>query len=141
MFKERAAKLITQHYGQRCDDFEPECICCQIWAEFDKHFKDVEFLKDKNQPLKVKIIDDSLVIHIGIDTLAWAAENAPMWYSLGYLDKRIHDSKVKVVDLKELAKDVALEINREREDGSTPLTNLLDDAILAAFEDGSLAFE
>ena len=28
-------KAIKEYYGKRCPDFEPECIVCQAWAEFD----------------------------------------------------------------------------------------------------------
>ena len=27
---------IKEYYGKRCPDFEPECIVCQAWAEYDK---------------------------------------------------------------------------------------------------------
>lgn len=28
-------KAIKEYYGKRCPDFEPECIVCQAWAEYD----------------------------------------------------------------------------------------------------------
>ena len=28
-------KAIKEYYGKRCPDFEPECVVCQAWAEFD----------------------------------------------------------------------------------------------------------
>ena len=27
---------IKEYYGKRCPDFEPECVVCQAWAEFDE---------------------------------------------------------------------------------------------------------
>jgi len=30
------AKAITEVFGERCPDFEPECHCCKAWAEFDR---------------------------------------------------------------------------------------------------------
>ena len=29
-------KAIKEYYGKRCPDFEPECVVCQAWAEFDE---------------------------------------------------------------------------------------------------------
>ena len=28
-------KAVKEYYGKRCPDFDPECIVCQAWAEFD----------------------------------------------------------------------------------------------------------
>lgn len=28
-------QAIKEYYGKRCPDFEPECVVCQAWAEFD----------------------------------------------------------------------------------------------------------
>lgn len=30
------AEAITEAFGERCPDFEPECHCCKAWAEFDR---------------------------------------------------------------------------------------------------------
>ncbi len=45
----------------------------------------------------------------------------------------------KIINNLEWAKDVVREINREEEDGSSPLTNLLDKASENALDQGSLA--
>ena len=29
-------EAITDHFGERCPDFEPGCPCCRAWAEFDE---------------------------------------------------------------------------------------------------------
>lgn len=29
------AEALTDYYGPRCPDFEPECHCCKAWAQFD----------------------------------------------------------------------------------------------------------
>ena len=31
----RIKEAIKEYYGKRCPDFEPECIVCQAWAEYD----------------------------------------------------------------------------------------------------------
>jgi hypothetical protein len=30
------AELITEQYGERCPDFDPDCWACKAWAEYDK---------------------------------------------------------------------------------------------------------
>lgn len=30
------ADAIISFYGERCPDFEPECPCCKVWAEYDR---------------------------------------------------------------------------------------------------------
>ena len=81
-----------------------------------------------DQPLRASVEGKELVIRIGINTLAFAAEHC----------SRIDNCKV--VDAKELATDVCRAITREREDGSSRATDLLDEAILFAYEDGSTGF-
>lgn len=29
-------EAITEHWGERCPDHEPECPTCQAWGELDK---------------------------------------------------------------------------------------------------------
>ena len=29
-------EAVKEYYGKRCPDFEPECVVCQAWAEYDK---------------------------------------------------------------------------------------------------------
>lgn len=29
------AEAITEAFGERCPDFEPDCWCCKAWAAFD----------------------------------------------------------------------------------------------------------
>ena len=36
-------EAITEYFGPRCPDHEPECIVCQAWAEYDaKVCEDIE---------------------------------------------------------------------------------------------------
>ena len=91
----------------------------------------------KDLPLKVKIEGKQLVMRIGIDTLAFWIEHCPRFYD----DETNPDPPFcKVTDKMEAAKDVLRALCSEREDGSGPLSDFLDDAIVAASEDGSIGF-
>ena len=70
-------------------------------------------------------------ILIGVDALAWAAEHSDA-YCDG--DKLI----LKVLDGAGFAKDVFRELDREEEDGTTAVHRLLDKAISAAVDNGSV---
>jgi hypothetical protein len=102
-------------------------------------------MMNANRPLEVVIKDGQLIVRIGLDVLAYSAEqcrnrlnrtpllvDSPGEYAAPY---------AKVVDKMELARDVKHELMREKEDGTMPIHVLLDNAILAAFEDGSTAFD
>lgn len=94
----------------------------------------------KDQPLSAKLEGDELVIRIGIDTLAWAAEaerrETCFWE---YDEVRDYVQKWKIVDDRGWAEDVLHELKREEEDGSSPLTNLLDKMSEKALDQGSLS--
>lgn len=68
-----------------------------------------------------------LVIRIPIDTLAWAANHGPL-----------NNGEVpmfRVTDNALFAGSVALALEREDEDGSTPVTRMFDAAFERAIED------
>lgn len=90
-------------------------------------------MNSKEAPLSVRVTDDKLIIEIGIETLAWcsASENG------GPLD----DCKVNEKYYKEWARDVANEINREEENGDTPLNKFLDKVMNEAADNGSQALD
>ena len=93
--------------------------------------KTVSSLPDpKDTPLRIQIIDGSLVLSIGIATLAFSAELQDEHYGF---------RELTVVNQVEFAKDVLRELNSEEEDGSTLITAVLDKAILNAIEQGSIA--
>ena len=86
------------------------------------------------QPLFVGVEDGQLVIRIGVDTLAYAfevgEENNP------YDDEAMDFVRSwKVTDKLKFAKGVANHLCDEEEDGSTPLTDILDKAYIGAVED------
>ena len=87
---------------------------------------------NSDQPLTIGVIDDKLVISIGLNILSHVAENCPLLREV--------EGEVKVEDLQSLAGDVIMALEDEQEDGTTPVHLLLDAAILAAYENGSLGF-
>lgn len=93
----------------------------------------------KDRPLKCGIEDGEVVIRVGVNTLKIAAESCNEFY-----DDAKHSKGppyVKIVNDDEFAADIVRMLNSEDEDGSGPLSNLFDTAIVAAYEDGSLGFE
>jgi hypothetical protein len=94
---------------------------------------DLESKTPAGAPLTVGVEGDQLVIRIGVDTLAFCYEISEAnheWdqkatkYRLGW----------KVIDKHKFAKGVAEGIQDEAEDGSTPLTRILDAACTYAIE-------
>ena len=91
----------------------------------------------KDTPLELGIERNQIVIRIGISTLAFSAhekenneyyedDNRPKW---------------RVINEKQFAQDVIYAMEIEKEDGSTPLTDFLDDMIEDALDEGSLGIE
>jgi hypothetical protein len=81
----------------------------------------------------VEIVDGELRIRIGVQTLAFAAENPP---GRGLWDD---GQQVSVLNADEWAEDVRRELLRDEEDGTTELHLLLDSAMRQACENGSAA--
>jgi hypothetical protein len=86
------------------------------------------------RPLTLGVEGDELVIRIGIDTLVFAFETGE--------DNQPYDEKAgdfrrswRVIDKHKFAKGVANRLADEEEDGSTPLTKILDEAYIKAVED------
>lgn len=85
------------------------------------------------RPLEIGVEGEELVIRIGVDTLVFAfetgEENQPF-------DEKENDFRrsFKVTDKHQFAKGVANAICDEREDGSTPFTDVLDKAYIGAVE-------
>jgi hypothetical protein len=92
----------------------------------------------KDTPLSCQVVDDELVIRIGIDVLAFAAQSRQPFNI--WDDEAIKwIQKIEVVDNLEWAKDIRNELSREEEDGSSPLTNLFESAFEKAVDQGSIA--
>lgn len=91
-------------------------------------------------PLQVSIENDELVIRIGINVLKFGTEemesNNP-WDDQSGDFRRLYN----ITQPLEFAKDVKAELEREEEDGTTPLHLLLDRVCMDAIEQGSMAVE
>ena len=72
-------------------------------------------------------------MNIAIDALAFAAAHHPEFWD-GHSGDDVPN--IKVSDQGAFAREVALAINAEGEDGSTPLTRMLDKAMKSAVESG-----
>lgn len=83
----------------------------------------------KDEPLKVVVVDGRLEITIGVDTLVFCETERQKWYE--------GEHKEKITNNEGFVKDVAHELCREEEDGTTPLHLLLDKMIEAAKDSGS----
>lgn len=85
---------------------------------------------EKNKSLTIAVKDDQLVISIGVNTLAHAANMCDDFYDDGYF--------TEVLDPDQFAQDMANQLNgQEDEDGSSILTRALDKYFMLVFEDGS----
>ena len=88
-------------------------------------------MKRADQGLRVTIDDGRLVISIGVDVLCFAAESCARFYD-GEVDKYT----LKITNKAMFARDVLRMLEREQEDGTTPVHTLLDNAFEAAVDDG-----
>jgi len=97
----------------------------------------------KNRMLRCRVQGDVLTIEVGINTLAFAALHSPFAYELvggATVDTDDPAERFRIDDKLDFAHDVASELNREAEDGSSMITALFDNAIQKAIEEGSIAF-
>lgn len=92
------------------------------------------------RPLEAKIEKGALVIRIGAQTLAHAVSYAD-WANPWDDERDNYIRTFAILDVHEFAKDTIAELLREREDGSSLLSDVLDKASQNAVEDGSLATE
>ena len=86
--------------------------------------------------MKASIEGDEVVIRIGIDTLAFAIARSPSFYDY---DKHgaCEGPYIKIDDSRLFAREVVRALLHEEEDGSGPLSNLLDEAGQRALDDGA----
>jgi len=91
----------------------------------------------KDQPLTVEIKDDELVIRVGIDVIKWALEHHEDAQPYNEETNK-YEQKWIVSDLAKFANDVLRALEREEEDGTTPLIEFLEKMCMEALEDGSI---
>ena len=82
----------------------------------------------RDQQLEVKIEDGRLLISIGVDTFCHATEYGMDQYFTG---------EVKVTDNDVFVQEVAKELSREEEDGTTPIHRMFDKVAAKALENGA----
>lgn len=87
--------------------------------------------------LVVKVARGKLVIEIGVYTVAHSASYAD-WANPYDEESGDYIRTFAIADPEQFANDVAHEMQREAEDGSTPLSHFIDKVMLGAIEDGSL---
>lgn len=94
--------------------------------------------KPNELPLTCAVEGDQFVIRVGLETLRHAAECESSGTFVQW-DEETGEYKqnLRITDIKEFAKDVGYALERESESGASPLTNLLDQAMLEAAEDSA----
>src|SRR5208282_4274759 len=104
------------------------------WLEKDTFTGGLNMMKTlAGRPLTLGVEGEELVIRIGVDTLQFCfetgEENQPY-------DEKAEDFRrtFKIVDKNKFAKGVGIALCNEEEDGSTPLTKVLDEAFIHAVE-------
>lgn len=85
---------------------------------------------------EAKIIDGKLVISLSIETLAHAARNSEFFFNCAE-----NGIKLTITDEAAFAESVARGLNREEEDGSTPIIRMLDEAVEWVSEQGEEGIE
>ena len=93
-------------------------------------------MSDKKQGLKVELKGDVLTISIGIESLRFAAElsdqlQLPMSSSDDAMNAIVFDEPA-------FAREVVRELEREEEDGTTPVHRMLDEAFGQVLENGGI---
>ena len=85
-------------------------------------------MKKRDQPLRVELKQGLLSISVGIGTLAYCNNH----------DERLDG--INIVDADAFGKDLVFELNREEEDGTTPVYLLFDKAIQDAADNGAQGY-
>ena len=88
------------------------------------------------RPLRVEITRGQLCIRIGIETLAHATAYAE-WANAWNEEDQDYKRTFAITDPLVFAKEVALALQHEKEDGSSLLSDMLDQATENAVNDGA----
>lgn len=89
---------------------------------------------DRGDQLKIRVVDGRLVISIGVETLAIAAK-----YSNFFDDPTMKE--LEILDAEAFAREIARQLAREEEDGTTLVHHALDKAAELAVENGAEGVE
>ena len=85
---------------------------------------------------EARIVDGKLTISLRVSTLAHAARNSEHVFNCAE-----SGTPLKITDEQVFAESVARALNREEEDGSTPITRMLDEATEWVSEQGEEGIE
>jgi len=97
-------------------------------------------MPNKDRPLKTRVTNGVLRIEIGVNTLAECIAVGNAFHKCDNSAKQyIRD--FAIIDAVQFARDIARELEAEKEDGSSPLSMLFDQAAQSAIDDGSLGVE
>lgn len=97
-------------------------------------------MRPMDEPLKVEVVKGRLVISIGVQTLAFAYTHSDL--NNPYNEKTCEFQKLyEVTKPNDLAESVAMELNREEEDGTTPVHKMLDKVFEDVVENGGEGIE
>ena len=94
----------------------------------------------KDRHLTTQIADDEMQIAVGIAGLAFAADHSDTFNPFDP-EKCTWVQRLKVTNPAQFTIEILRAMNREGEDGSTPLTRFLDQMVVAALEDGAEGVE
>ena len=94
----------------------------------------------KERPLNVTVKDGELVIRIGVNVLASAVARGDDFHEYDDPSDQ-YLRNFAITDATQFARDVAIALEHEEENGSSPLTRLLDEMAQAAIDDGSTGVE
>lgn len=97
--------------------------------------------RGKAQWLKAEVKGGKLVISIGVDVLAFAAQRHYDEEAFNATEGQMKASEFRVVDAAALAKEVVRELEREAEDGTTRLHLMFDTAFTKVLEQGGEGIE
>lgn len=104
---------------------------------------------DREQALTVELQGGCVVVSIGVDTLAHAFRHSPEGQRIRlrpdvaafHPDGDFDEAKLRITKPDLFARDVIHALEREAEDGRTLVTEVIDQACRAAYDDGSEGIE
>lgn len=90
-------------------------------------------------PLTVAVKDDRLTITIGVGCLTYAAQRRFDEKAFDESGGEESEAEFRIVDANEFAKDVRRALEKEQEDGTTPVHLMLDAAFDYALDYGTIS--
>lgn len=85
----------------------------------------------KDHPLTIEVSDGRLIISVGVETLKYCHNLAESERDVDF------EHGFRIGDALGFAKDMAAQLQKEQDDGTTPVHLLIDQAIQDAADDGS----